>query len=506
MATSLAAWLGLTSAAAASVAAYNHKLIADTFQAEARTLHRVVSQRADQHDAHLTSLAAILAGPEQSTATLRAVAEAVLRFYPRITSIDVISFEPTAKVAFTTREVGLRTREPYEVVRLAEGLQPGQAIVAPGGGGGDYDLVKRVPSGALVMSVNGGRLIEPEVGPPPDTTTLLSDHSGREIVRVARHEPAKNFLPVLLFEKELGSRSQPLLLTVTRQPTVAEVLPLLTTLLIATGAGACVLLGAFVLRERRAALAARQRASILAHEARLSHAMRINMVGEMASGIAHELTQPLTAILSQSQAGLRLAHASAVPQEIAGVLEANARLAKRAGDILARLRAYVSNKALAPEPVALNGLVQDVVELARADLEQREIAPDLALSPDDPVSLVDRVAIEQVLHNLLRNAADAVESGPGGVRAIHIATATEGGQAVITVRDGGPGISPEHLPRLFEPFFTTKEGGMGLGLPLSERLVESFGGQITAANHPEGGAEFRIRLPLTDAPARKVAA
>jgi C4-dicarboxylate-specific signal transduction histidine kinase len=225
--------------------------------------------------------------------------------------------------------------------------------------------------------------------------------------------------------------------------------------------------------------------------------MRVNTVGEMASGIAHELTQPLTAILSRSQAGLRLARSPCPdPGEIIGALDANVRLAKRAGDILARLRAYVSNSAPAPEPASLNGLVRNVAELVQGDLERRGIGLELGLDTEDPVSVVDWVSIEQVVHNLVRNAADAVGTVPQEQRMVTVETGSKDGAATIVVRDQGPGIAPADLPRLFEPFFTTKSDGMGLGLPLCERLVESFGGWITAANAPEGGAVFTVRLPL----------
>jgi C4-dicarboxylate-specific signal transduction histidine kinase len=313
-------------------------------------------------------------------------------------------------------------------------------------------------------------------------------------------------VPSLTFEKELGSRSQPLLLQVARRPDFWELLPPLPLALVAAATGIGVLLGGFVLRERRAAREARERASFHEHQARLAHAMRVNTVGEMASGIAHELTQPLTAILSRSQAGLRLARSPAPnPGEIIIALDANVRLAKRAGDILARLRAYVSNSAPAPEPASLNQLVRNVAELVQGDLERRGIGLELGLDLEDPVCVVDRVSIEQVVHNLVRNAADAVETLPQDQRTVAVATGLEDGAATIVVRDQGPGIAPADLPRLFEPFFTTKPNGMGLGLPLCERLVEAFGGRITAANVPEGGAVFTVRLPLL-AEGRKEAA
>jgi signal transduction histidine kinase len=501
-ARALGVWFALTVVAAAAVAAVNFVRVRDGFEVEARTLHRVVSQRADQHDAHLTSLAAVLASSDRSFTTLGAVAEAVLRFYPRITAIDVISAASAPDLVFTTR--GLQPKGPgmSEFAATAASLSAGQAVVmAELNGAEAYHLVKRLPgapaqAGVLVMTVDARRLIEPEGDLPEGTNLTLRDLSGRELVHVGEPISSGGVLPNLDFEKALGSRSQPLPLRVARQPGFGELLPPVAAALVAAVTGIGVLLAGLVLRERRAAREARERASFHEHQARLAHAMRVNTVGEMASGIAHELTQPLTAILSRSQAGLRLARSPSPDwSEVIGVLDANVRLAKRAGDILARLRAYVSNSAPAPEPASINRLVRNVTELMQGDLERRGIALELDLAPGDPVCVVDRVSVEQVVHNLVRNAADAVEVLPQERRTVTITTTAGGDMAAIAVRDRGPGIAAVDLPRLFEPFFTTKPGGMGLGLPLCERIVETFGGRITAANAPEGGAVFTIRLP-----------
>ncbi|MBQ0818829.1 sensor histidine kinase, partial [Microvirga sp. HBU67558] len=144
----------------------------------------------------------------------------------------------------------------------------------------------------------------------------------------------------------------------------------------------------------------------------------------------------------------------------------------------------------------VNRLISNVAELMQGDLERRGIALELGLDPSDPVCVVDRVSVEQVVHNLVRNAADAVEALPQERRTVSVTTTADRDAAAIVVRDLGPGIPAVDLPRLFEPFFTTKPDGMGLGLSLCERIVEGFGGQIMAASAPEGGAVFTIRLPL----------
>ncbi len=498
----LIVWLFAAVAAMVLLGVYNVSRLASSFDAEARTLHRVMSQRADQHDALLTSLAAVVGDAEGGGSSLRPVAEAMLRFYPRIAAIDVFALAPAPRLTFTTRETRGGPQEPSAIAAALAPLQPGQSVVRPAGEAGEYALVKRVPTGGVVMTIDGRRLAEADGPLEPSLALSLTTPDGQSAARIGGALPP-SLLPAFTFAKELGSRSQPLDLSLRRQPTIGEALPPLEVMLAAGGAGVAVFVGAFLLRERRAAREARERAAFHAQDARFAHAARVNTVGEMASGIVHELTQPLTAILSQSQAGLRIARAHNAPADIVGVLEANARGAKRAGDILARLRDYIANRTPEPCPTPLNSLVREVAELARPDLDRRGVALTLDLSTGEPKALVDRVSIEQVVHNLLVNALDAVEALPEPRRAVIVTTGEAGDGVFIAVRDRGEGIAPEHLPRLFEPFFTTKGGGaaggagdgLGLGLSLCERLVERFSGEVTAANDPGGGAVFTVRLP-----------
>ncbi|MBX9758970.1 MAG: hypothetical protein K2Y29_09355 [Beijerinckiaceae bacterium] len=494
-------WIVLALAASCSTGAMNYLRLSGSFDADARTLHRILSQRADQHDAHLTSLAALLASPDESFKTLRAVSDAVMRFYPRIKAIEVVTVGSRPNVIFTTRSSESTLTNTGEIASLGRELKPGQTALISSGGE-TYQLVKGLPESnaqtrVLVMAIDARRLADPEVMPAGDVELILKGPMGGEIVRIGDLAHSVLSAPAFKFEKALGSASQPLLLTLARRPPILEVLPPTALVMAIAAAGFCVLLGLFIMRERRTAREARESASFHEQETRLAHAMRVNTVGEMASGIAHELTQPLTAILSQSQAGLRLARGSAPDhQAIIGVLDANARLAKRAGDILARLRAYVSNKPPASELTNINEAVREAVEMVREDLARRGVDVALDLSNQAPVTLIDRVCLEQVVHNLVRNGADAVERLPAERRVVTIVTATEGDAALICVEDSGAGISSESLHRVFEPFFTTKSDGMGLGLSICERLVEAHGGRIAVANRPSGGAAFTVRLPL----------
>lgn len=474
----------------------------DALQREGATLHRVISQRAEQHDAHLTSLAAVLASSTVESATFRAVVEAMQRFYPRIAAVELAGpgAPPGGLGGKGAENLGDFDHAALEA-RIRE-LAPGQASTLPSRSGKPlYALVKRTPDNgseprALVLVIDATRLAEPEGGLSDETALALRDASGAVIVQQGSQHPSDIAMPELSFERALGSRSQPLVLTLERRPAMAEILPPALLIGWPLASALAVLLLLTVLRERRASQRAREAMRLHQRDARLAHAMRVNTVGEMASGIAHEITQPLTAILSQSQAGLRLARSgTATPEELTGVLDANVRHARRAGEILERLRAYVTRREPQPQPNDLNQIVRNVVALTQRDLQERGIVLMLALNPSPPQARVDRVAIEQVVHNLVRNAAEAIEGMSDGRREITLATRITGSEVEVAVSDTGPGIAEADLARLFEPFFTTKSGGMGLGLPLCERLVESAGGRIAARNDPGGGAVFTVRFP-----------
>lgn len=491
----------------------SYSQLSNSFEAEAQTLHRVVSQRVDQHDAFLTSFSAVLASPDAPVPVARAVAEAVQRFYRRITAVDAIALGSVPRLVFTTQEAFSGGLAPGTIADAVRPLAPGQSgLVTPGcGERGHYTLVKRLPpaaagADALAMRVDARRLAEPETPLAQGTGLALRDPQGRPCLEGQEGEARASGLPPFVFEKPLGSRSQPLVLRLTRAPSLAELFSPASLLLVWLGGTAVVGVTVLVLRARRLALEAVQRAQLGEHEVRLAHAMRVNAVGEMASGIAHELAQPLTAVLSQSQAGLRLARAApGTPEAVTGVLEANVRHAKRAGAILSRLSAYVSRREPQARPMMVNACAQGVAELVRRDLDERGISLVLELSVAEPWCLADPISIEQVVHNLVRNAAEAVRDLPEGRRVIRVATSAEGREAVIRVVDAGKGIAPEHLARVFEPFFTTRPDGMGLGLPLCERLVEAAGGRIVAESLRGAGTMLTVWLPLMAQPAEAVA-
>ncbi len=240
--------------------------------------------------------------------------------------------------------------------------------------------------------------------------------------------------------------------------------------------------------------AAERRAELSGMEARLTHASRVNALGEMASGLAHELTQPLTAILAQAQAGRRLLARQDVAT-LSGALDDMIEQARCASNMLDRFRNWSLPHR---QPAAAHDLriaLRNVDALLANEAARQHVVIDIAL-PDAPLLVrVDPVEIEQVMFNLLRNALDLVAALE--VRGAITATLSRTDNlAVLEVSDNGPGVAPELRGRLFTPFATTKMNGMGLGLALSQRLVERAGGEILYVDGDKG-AVFRVVLPVT---------
>jgi len=246
-------------------------------------------------------------------------------------------------------------------------------------------------------------------------------------------------------------------------------------------------------RQRAKVRAAEARAELSGLETRLSHASRVNALGEMASGMAHELTQPLTAILAQAQAARHLA-ARGDADRVAGILEDVVGQTRRASAILERLRTWTRPRERNAKQIDLRECIR-VAETLLAG-QAVELGARLTLTmPPTPVTVEgDRVELEQVLFNLMRNALDAVAESSGAQEVV-VDLSIDGETAVIDVIDTGPGIRPDVRDRLFTPFVTTRESGTGLGLALSHRLVERAGGDLTVVETREG-ARFRISLPL----------
>lgn len=232
-------------------------------------------------------------------------------------------------------------------------------------------------------------------------------------------------------------------------------------------------------------------------QADFSHAARISTLGELTSSIAHEVNQPLAAIMTNAETSLRwLARDEPDIGKVAQLTTRIATSARRADDIVRRIRSMAVKQAPEPVPIALNDVVQESLLFVRHEIETRGIRVTTSYARRVPKIVGDRIQLQQVIVNLLINAAQAVEASCEADREIHIATtAGSKGEAVFTLRDRGPGIDPDHLGQIFDGFFTTKPQGMGIGLAICRSIVAAHGGGVSASNHPEGGAEFRVRLP-----------
>jgi two-component system sensor kinase FixL len=234
----------------------------------------------------------------------------------------------------------------------------------------------------------------------------------------------------------------------------------------------------------------------LRHE--LAHASRVTMLGQLASSLAHELNQPLGAILRNAEAAeLFLKSDQPDLDELRAIVADIRKDDQRAGDVIDRLRARLKRRQLDPRPVLLSELVDEVVALTRVDSATRRVGIEIDVPRDLPLVRCDRIHLQQVLLNLLLNGMDALASVADRERSLTVRARPSGGGFVeVAVSDNGQGIPAEKLGRLFEPFFTTKAQGMGLGLPISRTIVEAHGGRIWAENNTKSGATFHFTLPV----------
>ena len=232
--------------------------------------------------------------------------------------------------------------------------------------------------------------------------------------------------------------------------------------------------------------------------AELAHINRTAMLGELTASIAHEVNQPLAAIVTNGEVGIRLLDRDEPDtHEVRDALQRIVGCGKRASEITQRLRALYKKTDPQMAPLDINGVIADVIPLMQRELRNQGVKLQLKI-PSSPLSILgDRVQLQQVIVNLMLNGIDAIASVDDGSRELLIrANHNEAGQVTVAVTDSGIGIDPAVEERLFNPFFTTKPDGTGMGLSICRSIIEFHGGQIWASRNPERGATFQLSLPL----------
>jgi C4-dicarboxylate-specific signal transduction histidine kinase len=254
--------------------------------------------------------------------------------------------------------------------------------------------------------------------------------------------------------------------------------------------------------EDRTAELKRMAEKAMRHQEELLHVARVSMLGELASGMAHELNQPLSAIGNYGDASLCLLQSQTpdVPR-ITRNLQQMVSQSERAGAIIRKMRALVKKKQLELAPVHLNEVIGSILPLVRPEVADKAVQVRLELAQSLPPVLADAVQMEQVMLNLIRNALDALGGVDAASRVLVVRTETAAdGRVQVAVCDTGVGLPPEGPIRIFEPFFTTKAHGLGLGLSISRSIVEMHRGSLEATPNAGRGSTFRVTLPAQAAP------
>lgn len=480
----LLAWSLITALGCVVIGRLALTQLREAFETDMRIAHRLLSQRVVQHDAVMATLA--LLQPRRDASQSVQAEQRLGSVYPQI--LEVQRRDPGAAW-------------PQDSLRIAEerSRQSHHAELADVDfAKGRYQLVMGADptSHALLIDLRGTvPWNEWPMAPEQSPVRVTLDHAGQSFLLQPGQIAGTGWR--FDFQKHLASDSQPFDVVAARQVGWSE-LP--WGEMLAWAALVAALLGtwAAVLRQREA----RRRAEDLL---RLGQVARLNSLGELAAGMAHELNQPLTAVLANTQAASRLLDED--PPELAtarGAMLQAVEQARRASEVVGRLRRAIERPGPAGEmrPVLLQQAVRNALYLLEPEFKRRGVMqPDLAQAGQPGAVLADPVALEQVIHNLLMNALQALEQVAAPQRELTLALREDYGQGVLSVRDSGPGIPPDLLPHIFEPFFTTRDKGLGLGLSLCETLAGNMGGTLTAHNAAPHGAEFRLSLPLASAAA-----
>lgn len=474
------AWLVLTAVGAVWLARAELAQLHQDFETDVRIAHRLMSQQAVQYDAVLATLALLEPGADagQPEQRLPSVYSSILRVQRRERDAPW----PDEKQASALAAAEARSRSQHRAELAALDLTHGRYQLVMGATPFSYaleiDLAGSVPWRDWPMN------------PQRSPVRVSLQRDGQQFV-LQPGRPAANGWRFDL-TKALASPSQPFDLVAERHVGWGE-LPWRS---IAGWAAATALLLAGLWAAQRQRIARRRAEELL----RLGQVARLNALGELSAGLAHELNQPLTAVLANAQAARRLLDDD--PPDLATARDAMGQAveqARRAAGVVGRLRRVIERPEAGGDvkPLVLQEVVRSAMHLLAPEFTQRGVAAQFDATAQAPVRVqAEAVALEQIVHNLLMNALQALDLVPAAERRLVVSVGRNGEEGVLTVTDNGRGIAPEAMPRLFEPFFSTREGGLGLGLSLSETLASGMGGSLSAANAAPRGARFTLLLPL----------
>jgi PAS domain S-box-containing protein len=229
----------------------------------------------------------------------------------------------------------------------------------------------------------------------------------------------------------------------------------------------------------------------------LAHANRIMTMGQLTASIAHEVNQPIAAVVTNAQAALRWLNMQPPDaEEVRQALDRIVRAGRRAGDVINRLRALVRKAPPRKDQLDINDTIREVIALTGSELHRSGTSLQTQLADGLPLVVGDRIQLQQVMVNLILNAVEAMCESNQGSRRLLICTEADGANGVrVAVRDWGPGLKPESLDRLFDAFYTTKPDGMGMGLSICRSIIEAHGGRLWATSNLSQGAVFQFTLP-----------
>ncbi len=488
------AWCAITALGCVVLARMELAQLREAFETDARIVHRLLSQRVVQHDAVLATLALLQSGSRSASPT---AAQAKPAAKPAQATQPA---QPEQRLSSVYPQfVGVLRHDraapwPDDSLRAAEAESRQTRRAALAGldfAAGRYWLVLAAEPSSY------GLLVDVKGTVPWDEWPMRPESSP---VRVTLEQGGQAFVVqpgrigsggwLFDFHKHLASASQPFDVVALRHVGWAE-LPWGRMLAFAVVVGAALAALLALQRQREA----RRRAEELL---RLGQVARLNALGELAAGMAHELNQPLTAILANTQAAARLLDedASELPTAREAMAQA-VKQARRASEVVGRLRRAVERPDLAAHTraVSLLDAVRNALYLLEPECARRGVTP--IVDEAGAVSVMaDPVALEQIIHNLLMNALQSLEKVPVGERALTIDFGQIMDLGIVRVDDTGAGIAPGELDRVFEPFYTTRTDGLGLGLSLCETLATGMGGNLTASHRAQRGAIFSLALPV----------